>query len=145
MYNECKAMLDLLQDPKRTALNLITLTEEMPVNETIELKKALDEDLDIPLGYLIANCIYPRLFSAHEAAGMASLVQAAPARSELTTGLLRAGLFRHERCHLQAKYLDRLKRKTELPIIEVPYYFIESLDFDVVSRIAEHIEECVER
>lgn len=145
MYDECKAMLDLLQDPKRTALNLITLTEEMPVNETLELKKALDTELDVPLGYLIANCIYPRVFGPNNAKLIEKLLQGHRRRDDLSGRLLSAGLFRYQRCNLQGSYLGLLERKVGLPIIEVPYAFEPELNLAVIHRIAGHIEESVGR
>ena len=145
MHRECRAILDLLQDPERTALNLITLTEEMPVNETIELKAAVDSELDMPPGYLIANGIYPRLFSGHKAEHISTLMRGHHLRDDLMGQLLAAGMFRHERCRLQTSYLRLLDRKLNMPMIEVPYFFEPQLSFETINRIAEHIEACVER
>jgi cellulose biosynthesis protein BcsQ len=144
MSAESRKILDLLQDPQRTALNLITLMEEMPVNETIELRQVVDATLDIPMGYLIANGIYPRLFTAKEASQLELLVDAHPER-DLTCRLLEMSIFRSQRNALQEGYLDRLDREVGMPLIEVPYYFESELDFEVISRIASHIEESVER
>lgn len=145
MYRECKAILDLLQDPKRTALNLITLTEEMPVNETIELKAALDAELDMPLGYLIANGIYPRLFTGNKAEHISTLLRGHHLRDDLLGRLLAAGKFRYQRGDLQTSYLRKLDRKLKMPMIEVPYFFEPKLSFETINRIGEHIETCVER
>ena len=145
MYKECRAILDLLQDPDRTALNLITLTEEMPVNETIELKAALDSQLDMPLGYLIANGIYPRLFTGNKPKHISTLLRAHHLRDDLLGRLLAAGKFRYQRGELQASYLRKLERKIKLPLIEVPYFFEPKLSFETINRIGEHIETCIER
>lgn len=145
MAEECRRILELLEDPKRTALNLITLTEEMPVNETVELKAELDAHLDMPMGYLIANGIYPPLFSPHEATQLDALLDAHRGADDLVARLLEAGVFRDQRCKLQAGYLDLLHRKIAMPLIEVPYYFAPEIDFSVIQRMAAHIEECVER
>jgi anion-transporting ArsA/GET3 family ATPase len=145
MARECQEILDLLQDPERTVLNLITLTEEMPVNETIELKAQVDEILEMPMGYLIANGVYPTLFTAREGAEVSSIANARPGETDLAQRLLNTALFRHERCELQATYLDRLSREIKLPIIEVPFYFEPELNFSVIEKIAENIEESVAR
>ncbi|MCA9562569.1 MAG: AAA family ATPase [Myxococcales bacterium] len=146
MANECRKILDLLTDPKRTALNLITLTEEMPVNETIELKAKLDKSLQVPMGYLIANGIFPSVFTPYEAKHLETLRNTAntPANPRLKA-LLEAGLFRFERCELQSRYLDQLKRSVSLPIIEVPQYFEPDINLDVLRRMAAHVEACVEQ
>jgi hypothetical protein len=145
MSSESRKIIDLLQDPQRTALNLITLTEEMPVNETIELRQVVDATLDIPMGYLIANGIYPRLFTPKEAAELEHLSDSRAKHTDLTGRLLDIAIFRSQRNDLQERYLNRLQREVGMPLIEVPYYFEPELDFDVISRIASHIEESVER
>lgn len=145
MANKTRLILDLLQDPKRTALNLITLSEEMPVNETIELKQQVDELLGMPMGYLIANGIYQKLFSAHEAAHLNKLSALRGQQDDLVGRLLNSAVFRHQRCELQSSYLKLLRSSIDLPLIEVPYYFTEKMDFDVISNMAAHIEKCVEQ
>jgi len=145
MVEETRKILDLLQDPKRTALNLITLMEEMPVNETIELKKKVDDILGMPMGYLIANGIYPTLFTPREASQIEQLRNARGRQDDIEGRLLKSALFRHERCDLQAGYRSRLKRSLKLPIIEVPYFFEPEMNFEIIRRIASHIEASVER
>lgn len=144
MAAECRKILDLLQDRERTVLNLITLTEEMPVNETIELKAELDRHLDMPLGYTIANGVYPSLFTPPEAALLESLRDGHRV-DDLLGRLLETALFRYERCQLQSEYVARIAREVSLPLIEVPYYFTPEVTFPTIERIADHIVACVER
>ena len=117
----------------------------MPVNETIELKEQVDEILGMPMGYLIANGIYPTLFTPREASQIEQLRNSRGRLDDLQGRMLKSALFRHERCDLQARYRARLKRSMKLPIIEVPYYFEPELNFDIISRIASHIEASVGR
>ena len=122
-----------------------TLTEEMPVNETVELKEQVDRTLNMPMGYLIANGIYPNLFSPKEAFQIGKLRNAHGHTRDLIGRLLQSAIFRHERCDLQTGYLELLQRRIEMPLIEVPFYFEPDLNFEVISQIAYHIEGCVER
>src|SRR5699024_363839 len=39
MFDEAQRILDLLRDPQRTALVLVTLAEDMPVNETLMMSE----------------------------------------------------------------------------------------------------------
>ncbi|MBN1946308.1 MAG: AAA family ATPase [Bradymonadales bacterium] len=145
MATATSEILNLLQDPDRTILNLITLTEEMAVNETIELKERIDETLDMPLGYLIANGIYPRLLRPQEVREISRLADSRGASNDLTCRLLESILFRHERCDLQASYLETLQRRIPMSLITVPYYFTPDFDLEVIRRIADHIERSVEQ
>jgi hypothetical protein len=144
MAAECRKILDLLRDPERTVLNLITLTEEMPVNETVELKAELDRHLAMPLGYAIANGVYPSLFTPPEAVLLESLRDGHRV-DDLLGRLLETALFRYERCQLQAEYVSRIAREVALPLIELPFYFTPEVTFPTIERIADHIVACVER
>jgi anion-transporting ArsA/GET3 family ATPase len=54
-------MWQLITDPSRTALNIVCLPEEMPVNESIELDESAAR-LGIPRGVLVVNGMYPDAF-----------------------------------------------------------------------------------
>jgi energy-coupling factor transporter ATP-binding protein EcfA2 len=56
----------LLVDPKITAAALVTLCEELPVNETLELNAALRDELRIPRGLCVANGLWPDRFTPAE-------------------------------------------------------------------------------
>src|SRR5262245_1613189 len=59
-------MRDLLVDPARTELQLVTLPEEMPVREAIDLRRELQERLHIPIGHLFVNAVREPLFNTRE-------------------------------------------------------------------------------
>ena len=50
---ESQRLVDLLTDPRRTAVNLVTTAEEMPVNETLEMYRQLRDELDMPTGLAV--------------------------------------------------------------------------------------------
>jgi len=55
----------LLTDPKATLVMLVTLPEEMPVTETIQLARGLDE-IGLPAGRIVVNGVLPPLFAPEE-------------------------------------------------------------------------------
>ncbi|MEE2786625.1 MAG: ArsA family ATPase [Myxococcota bacterium] len=55
MHRETDQMWSLLQDETRTVIHLVTLPEELPVQETIELCETLDDALKLPVGSIIIN------------------------------------------------------------------------------------------
>ena len=59
----------LLRDEERTAVSVVTLPEEMAVNEAIDLYRQLGE-LDLPLTAPVVNAVLPRRFSAEEEAAI---------------------------------------------------------------------------
>jgi hypothetical protein len=58
----------MLQDPATCAVVLVTLPEEMPTTETIELAKALREELQLPIGKIVVNGVLPPLVDARPSA-----------------------------------------------------------------------------
>src|SRR5262249_42768195 len=56
---------ELLEDPKRTAVSIVSLPEEMPANAAIELHKALIGH-KLPLGPLFLNGVVARRFTPQE-------------------------------------------------------------------------------
>ncbi len=68
LYREARAMQQLLDDPERTVVHLVTLPQALPVMETLQLYRRLKTELNLPLGCLFVNRM-PRLgFSAEEEA-----------------------------------------------------------------------------
>lgn len=55
----------LFQDPTHSGVVIVTLPEEMPANETIELAQAVRE-LELPIPRLVVNALLPPLFNAEQ-------------------------------------------------------------------------------
>lgn len=55
LRREADAALSLFQNPARTGALLVTLPEDMPVNETCELHRTLVEELRIPVSGVLVN------------------------------------------------------------------------------------------
>ena len=67
---ESQRIVDLLTDPRRTAVNLVTTAEEMPVNETLEMYRQIRDELHMPLGVLFVNRVHHCDFTATDLDGL---------------------------------------------------------------------------
>lgn len=143
MADESQRMLALLEDKARTSVNLITLAEEMPVNETIELNRQLSEAFDIRVGAVIANAVFPRVFSEDDVRKIKQLMNVHGDESDDLGALLAAGVFRDERGDLQDKYLARLKDELDVPVVEIPYYFDPVFDETVIERMGAKLTQAL--
>mgnify|MGYP000468796719 CR=1 FL=1 len=143
MFREASQISALIHDPVRTALNLVTLVEEMPVNETIELKARVDDELKVPLGYVVANSVYSPAFSPSQTRDVDTARERWPRDGGPVDRMLEAATFRQQRVELQRGYLERIDREIDLPQLRIPYYFTERFDFMTVSKIADQIERQV--
>jgi anion-transporting ArsA/GET3 family ATPase len=113
----------LFTDPLRSGVLLVTLPEELPVSETLELNAALRDELQLPVCGLVVNGLLPRLFDAEQAAAVERLqAEAKRARPELA-GLLGASWSRVQRERMQADARERLAASLQLPRYELPALF----------------------
>jgi anion-transporting ArsA/GET3 family ATPase len=102
---------DLFKDSATCAIVLVTLPEELPTTETIELAAALRE-MGLPVGRVVVNAVLPPLFSRDERAAL----QGMPPFDAASAGdaALLAARDRAARERLQAESMGRLAR--ELPV-----------------------------
>ena len=65
---QTKWMLDILSDPDRTGLVIVTTPEEMPVSETIDLAARIKDETIVDLAAVVVNRVLPELFGRGEEA-----------------------------------------------------------------------------
>ena len=110
----------LFQDPATTAVVLVTLPEEMPATETIELAAGLRE-LQLPIGKIVVNQVLPPLFSRDERVKLEALgpveVDAEPAAAVI------AARRRAIRERVQAESLSRLAEGLPVQPAYLPQLF----------------------
>ena len=106
---------------------LVTLPEEMPINETIEAAYQLEDKVGIALGPVIVNGCYPPRAGLTVPAGQAAEAAGVTLDPELVSALDRARTFRLTRQELQEDQLGRLARELPLPQLRVPFLFTASI------------------
>ena len=121
----------LFQDPKRSGVVVVTLPEEMPTTETIELTTTIRKELGLPVLGMIVNGVLPPLFTPAERASLLSdpklLDVRAPAHFAGTgDSAVVAGARRAVREKVQAESLERLLRECSVPSILLPFLFDEA-------------------
>ena len=143
MFEEAKQILELLEDPERTGIALVTLAEDMPVNETLMLGETIRDEMDFPIACVIANAIYRPLFDDDEMQWVDTVRQ----REDLSdgsggfeaSGFLEASRFRADRVELQQHYLEKLRDNCEWPLLEIPHYFFDRMSFAIIDEIADDL------
>ncbi len=105
----------VLRDPGLTALHVVTIPNELPVQETLELYRDLRLDPAVELGALILNCMPSMPFDDATAAEVADAVPAGPYAADLE--LARRALFGYRRAEALA---ERLSGEVALPIVRLP-------------------------
>ena len=59
-------MIDILGDPSTTGVVIVAAPEEMPVNETIELRQRIGAETNVDVAAVVVNRVLPELFGRGE-------------------------------------------------------------------------------
>jgi len=130
---------ELLVDPQRTATVLVTLAEEMPVNEAMELEVKLTA-LGIVPQHIIANQVFPEHFPPGSPVDnvLDALIEANPQTTPLAEVTSHASLMRDRR-DLNARYLDELTRRAKAPLVELPMVFTQRLEMQHIQALGQRL------
>jgi len=135
-------VLDMLTDPARCQVLLVTTPEETPVNELVETAFSLEDEIGLQLGPVLVNGVLPVRdlpADSHRAAAQAG---AAP-DDALAAALGRAAAFRTHRQAAQQQQLDRLARRLPLPRLEVAHRFSGGLGATDLAGLADELLEAL--
>jgi anion-transporting ArsA/GET3 family ATPase len=136
-----EAVQRLLTDASTTGVVLVTLAEEMPVNETLELNAALRERLNIGVVGVVVNALFPELGAPPDGPSLERLRDAAPFFSvpELARRLSAAGLFYNARREINEQHLARLQRELTAPQVRIPFLPNEARDLSFLAQVGQHL------
>lgn len=137
-------VLELLRDPARCSVVLVTLPEETPVNELVDTAFALEERVGLHLAPVVVNGCYPevpgldRALDALPAGGSDGLAEARG------TALVAAAEFRRARTEVQSTQVARLSARLPLPQITLPLLFTASTGPAEIATLARHASAGIE-
>jgi hypothetical protein len=115
---------EMLSDPMRFEVIVVTIPEELPVNEAVETAFELEDRLGVALGPVVVNACYPVLEHLGEDPEQAApRAGAAPPSPELTERLKKAAGFRSARQRSQREEIARLAGRLPLGHLELPFVF----------------------
>ena len=133
---QARDVMEMLSDPERCSVVLVTLPEETPVNEIVDTAYSLEDRVGISLGPVIVNGLYPE----RDGMDVDPVAAAEAARVALMPGeadaLRAAAVFRSARVALQAEQVARLSSRLPLPQLHLPYVFAADLTLDDVRVLA---------
>ena len=156
-------MLDILEDPNRTGVAVVTTSEEMPVTESIELLERLTTETGTFPAAVIANRVLPEIFDDSEREVADRISQAMDVLTgELGEGVravVDAAMIVESRRMIGEAHLARLadaideldlsgaargRSSLDLPILTVPEMFSRSHGKRVVSLVADVLDHSLD-
>jgi anion-transporting ArsA/GET3 family ATPase len=141
VHREAQRLVDLLTDADRTAVNLVTTAEEMPVNETASMFRQLRDDLKMPTGLLFVNRLHEESFSGTEIerVNRAAAKPSAPKERKILGEVAARARNESSWAKLNARYVSRLAQEIAMPRVELPYVFAEEFGFAEVRELAARL------
>ena len=120
------------RDPAQSGVVVVTLPEEMPTNESVELCTAVRTELELPLLALIVNQVVPTIFERAERDVLADLPE--PTERDAASLALAAGIRRAAREQVQAQSLERLA-SLGAPLLKLPFLLEGAASLPAVSKL----------
>ena len=136
-----------ITDESLTGVCAVAWPEEMPVNETLDLRDRLREELGMELDSIFMNGLYPEIFSDDEISSVRARYEAEVGRDGsdgidiVRRAALRSALSEHTRARSHREQLQRLEQNADDPVLTLPYLFEPRLDMSAVESLADRIEE----
>ncbi|MBI9075388.1 MAG: AAA family ATPase [Desulfatibacillum sp.] len=138
----------MLTDPAISLLNVVTLPEEMPVNESISLLNTARDELHMPTGFTFVNSAYSPLFDEASRESFEKLKEDPEAMERLkevfpdnARGLFSALENRQARVAQSQYYENLVREKIGPPIVRIPHLYPGRVDKDGVKKVAEIISQ----
>jgi anion-transporting ArsA/GET3 family ATPase len=141
-------IIRLITDPEKTMLNIVTLPEEMPVNETMELCEDVEGLLGIPIGYIIINSVFPQVLKKRDATLAETMkkqmrsdgaVKLTKAERKCVDAMFECFEAAARRRELNEFYISRLKRKLKYDYMQVPFVFTPTFDIDLIEEVSAYM------
>ncbi|MEO7837090.1 MAG: ArsA-related P-loop ATPase [Acidimicrobiales bacterium] len=129
-------VLELLGDPERCQVLLVTLPEETPVNEAVETAYKLEDRVGVQLAPVVVNGVYPAMAGLDGDPRHAAELAGVHLRPGEAESLERAARFRRGRLDLQSEQVGRLAQSLALPQLHLPFLFTTEVVSDEVDVLA---------
>ncbi|CAB4935183.1 unannotated protein [freshwater metagenome] len=122
----------LLRDPQRTAVVAVARPEELPVNETLQLRDALGDALGLSLSLAVVNRVLTNRLTAAEARQLEEF--------PVENAAVRATLAVHRRAHTQQAQMARLRRGLDCTVCGLHELPASALGAEQISELARELE-----
>jgi anion-transporting ArsA/GET3 family ATPase len=127
-----------IKDAELTGVIAVALPEEMAVNETLDLKRDLADQMGMEIDAVVMNALYPERFSEDEAERIEQAVSSNG--SPGVRAALRAALSEHHRAGSQREELERLRKELGRVPLALPFLFEPELDLASFEALSEELE-----
>jgi anion-transporting ArsA/GET3 family ATPase len=135
--NQARDVLEMLTDPARCQVLLVTLPEETPVNELVDTAYHLEDRVGVSLGPVVVNAVVGDVPGLDLDPVIAAEQAGATLREGEAESLGGAAAFRRERQRVQGEQVTRLAEQLPLPQLQLPFLFSADLGPTELETLAD--------
>jgi anion-transporting ArsA/GET3 family ATPase len=137
---DTRPIRQMLEDRTRTAVHLVSLPEELPTRESLELAARVKNDLNIKIENCFVNRVWPKPFSSREEHVFSEMRAALKGESEQVDLLLDRVANTVDRRKHQTRYIRELQNGLDdIPVVEIPYLFTDSIGPDELEQLSHYM------
>jgi len=126
----------LLKNSQKTAIALVTLPEELPVNETVELYSMANDSLDMTVAAIFINSVYPDFFDRHDMEHIRSLKKKFQNRFSRPENLLITGALNLiRRRGFQQEHMKTIYEIAKCHVQEIPFCFTNDMTLKEIEGL----------
>jgi anion-transporting ArsA/GET3 family ATPase len=131
LKSNAQDVLALIRDPRKTLTWLVTLPEEMPVNEAVDMDEKLRNEAKVAVGPILLNSIWPKIFSADSLQDLK--------KNKIDNPMIENHRRRREQSEF---YRDRLQERFEgRQILELPLVYSTSDSMRIAELLSETFKQ----
>ena len=119
MADDAKKLRSMLLDRTFTRFHIVTTPEEMPVAESEELFEEFSTRQGFPMGQILVNQVRERILRPAQREQLATALRRIQG-SQAACADVSGALFMADRAEVQRAYIQRLRNRVPLPLIELP-------------------------
>jgi anion-transporting ArsA/GET3 family ATPase len=136
IHSQAKRLDEMVTDHEQTGVVIVSLPEEMPVNESAGLEAELLDEIGIAVDRVYMNGLYPERFSESEV----ERLRAAEAGGEgVARAAIRAAVSEAGRAASHREQLQRLRELCRTEVHTLPFLFEPQLGMDELALLAKEL------
>ena len=136
IHNQAKELQAMINDHDHTGSVIVSLPEEMPVNETANLEAELTGDVNVSVDRVIMNALYPKRYTDKDLKAIKRLGKSDDPEVRAAS---KAAISQCTRTAAQSEQLERLEGMVSAPISTLPFIFKPEIDLSSARKLAEEL------
>jgi len=133
IHSQAQELDRFITDHRTTGVAIVSIPEEMPVNESASLEQTLRDEVGVAVDRVYMNAMYPERFDRSDARELESAVDRAAGAARAAVN---AALSQHRRAETQRDQLQRLKKAVTSPVKTLPFIFKPRLNVPELEKLA---------